>query len=195
MVADHWFRQIENVLKAMDITSDAAEIKLAAFQLKGESQVWWDWVKTSRDLEAMTWAEFHGLFMSKYFPTTARHAKAQEFLELRQGTMTVIEYMARFTKLARFSNDYVATDMAKVRRFENGLKLSIRDKIVGLRLQDMDSMVETALAIEREMDDTQGIRDASADGKRNEGQPSSSLGLEVKASGKSHCMRKFSSRI
>ena len=76
MVADHWFRKIENVLEAMDITFDAAKIRLAAFHLEGESQVWWDWVKTSRDLEAMTWAEFHGLFMSKYFPATARHAKA-----------------------------------------------------------------------------------------------------------------------
>ena len=55
--------------------------------------------------------------MSKYFPATARHAKAQEFLELRQGTMTVMEYMARFTELARFGDDYVARDMAKVRRF------------------------------------------------------------------------------
>ena len=38
------------------------------------------------------------------------------------------------------------------RRFENGLKLSIRGRIVGLRLQDMDSMVGTALTIERERD-------------------------------------------
>ena len=64
--------------------------------------------------------------------------------------MTVMEYMARFTELARFGDDYVATDMAKARRFENGLKLSNQSKIVGLRLQDMDSMVGTALAIERE---------------------------------------------
>ena len=195
MVVDHWFWQMENVLEAMDITSDAAKIRQDVFQLEGESQVWGDWVKTSKDLEAMTWAEFHGLFMSKYFPATARHAKAQEFLELRQETMTVMEYMARFTELARFDDDYVATDMAKVRRFENGLKLSIRGKIVGLRLQDMDSMVGTALAIEREMDDAQGIRDASAGGKRKEDKPSSSLGLEVKASRKSHCMGKFSSGI
>ena len=195
MVTDHWFRQIENVLEAMDITSDAAKIKLAAFQLEGESQVWWDWVKTLRDLEAMTWAEFHGLFMSKYFLATARHAKAQEFLELRQGTMTVMEYMAKFTELARFGDDYVATDMAKVRRFEIELKLSIRGRIVGLRLQDMDSMVGTAFSIEREMDDAQGIRDASAGGNRKEDQPSSSLSFEVKASGKSHCMGKLSSRI
>ena len=48
--------------------------------------------------------------------------------------MRVMEYVAKFTELARFANDYVTTDMAKVKRFENGLKLSIRGKIVGLRL-------------------------------------------------------------
>ena len=42
MVADHWFRHNENVLEAMDITSDAAKIRLAAFHLEGGSQVWWD---------------------------------------------------------------------------------------------------------------------------------------------------------
>ena len=45
----------------------------------------------------------------------------------------------------------MATDMAKVRRFENGLRLSIQARIVGLRLQDMDSMVGTTLTIEREL--------------------------------------------
>ena len=100
----------------------------------------------------MTWAEFHDLFMGKYFPDTARHAKAQEFLELKPGTMTVMEYVARFMELARFADDYVATDMAKVRIFENGLKLSIRGRIIGLSLQDMDSMVGTALTIERKRD-------------------------------------------
>ena len=86
--------------------------------------------------------------MGKYFPDTA---KAQEFLELKQGEMTVMDYATRFKELARFADDYVAIDLAKVRRFENGLKLSIRDMIVGLRLQDMDSMVGIALTIEREL--------------------------------------------
>ena len=36
------------------------------------------------------------------------------------------------------------------KRFENGLKLSIWGRIVGLRLLDMDSMVGTTLTIERE---------------------------------------------
>ena len=37
MVADHWFQQIEKVLEAMEITSDATKIRLDAFQLEGES--------------------------------------------------------------------------------------------------------------------------------------------------------------
>ena len=182
MVVDHWFMQVEKVLEAMEITSDTTRIRLAAFQLEGEAQVWWNWAKTSRDLEAMTWAEFQELFMGKYFPDTARHAKAQEFLELKQGTMTVMDYVAIFMELARFADDYVATDMAKVKRFENGLKLSIQGRIVELRLQDMDSMFGTALTIEREIEDAQSTRDAGVSSKRKESQSSSSSGKKQRAS-------------
>ena len=182
MVADHWFMQIENVLEAMEITSDTTRIRLATFQLEGEARVWWRWVRTSKDLEVMTWAEFQELFMGKYFPETAKHAKAREFLELKQGVMTVMDYVAIFTELARFADDYVATDMAKVRRFENGLRLSIHARIVGLYLQDMDSMVGTTLTIEREMEDARNTRDASVSGKRKDNQSSSSSGKRQRAS-------------
>ena len=70
---------------------------------------------TSKDLETMTWDDFRRLFMGKYFSASARHAKARELLELRQGAMTVLEYVARFTELAFFGDDYVATVAAKVR--------------------------------------------------------------------------------
>ena len=124
----------------------------------------------------MTWEEFHDLFTGKYFSATARHAKAQEFLELKQGAMTVIEYVARFTKLALFADDYVAKYLAKVMRFENGLRLSIRGRIVGLRLQDMDSMVGTTLTIER---------DAGVSSKMKESQSSSNSGKKQRASSSS----------
>ena len=65
----------------------------------------------------MAWGEFRELFMGKFFPTSARHTKAREFLELKKGNMTMLEYVAKFTELARFGDDYVAIDMAKVRKF------------------------------------------------------------------------------
>ena len=75
--------QIENVLEALEITFDRTRIRLVAFQLEGEAQVWWRWARTSRDLEVMTWAEFQELFMGKYFSETMRHAKAYQFLEMK----------------------------------------------------------------------------------------------------------------
>ena len=128
----------------------------------------------------MTWDDFRRLFMGKYFSASARHAKAREFLELRQGTMTVLEYVARFTELACFGDDYVATDVAKVRNYEDGLKLSIRGKIVRHDLQDMDSMVSTTLIIEREVDDARSNRHAGASDKKRGSQASFS------GSGKKH---------
>ena len=117
----------------------------------------------------MTWREFKELFMGKFFPASSRHVKAHEFLELKQGNMTVLEYVAKFIELTRFGDDYMATNMAKVRKFEDGLTLSIRGKIVGFLLQDMDSMVRTYMAIEREIEDAQSIRDAGTSGKSKEG--------------------------
>ena len=45
--------------------------------------------------------------MGKYFPAFAQHAKAWEFLELKQGTMTVLKYVAKFIELAHFADEYV----------------------------------------------------------------------------------------
>ena len=67
------------------------------------------------------------------------------------------------------------------RRFENELKLSIRGRIVGLRLRDRDSMVGTALTKEREIENAQSTRDAGVGSKR-EDQPSSSSGKRQKTS-------------
>ena len=68
-------------------------------------------------------------------------------------------------------------------RHENGLKLSIRDKIVGFRLWDMDSMVGTILTIEREIEDAWNTLDTGV-GRRREDKlsPSSRKRQETSAS-------------
>ena len=71
--------------------------------------------------------------------------------------MTILQYVAKFIELARFDDDYVVTNMAKVRKFEDSLKLSIRGKIVGLLLQDTNLVVKTAMAIERKVDNALNI--------------------------------------
>ena len=53
-------------------------------------------------------------------------------------------------------------------RHENGQKLSIRDRTVRLLLRDIDSMVETALTIEREIEDTWNTQDTGVGSKRED---------------------------
>ena len=60
------------------------------------------------------------------------------------------------------------------------MKLSIRDRIVGLHLRDMDSMVGAALTIER-VEDTWNTRDTGVGNKR-EDQFSPSSGKRQKTS-------------
>ena len=67
------------------------------------------------------------------------------------------------------------------KRFENGLKLSIRGTIIGFHLRDMDSMVGTALTIEREIEDARNTRDTGVDNK-SEDQFSPSSGKRQKTS-------------
>ena len=66
-------------------------------------------------------------------------------------------------------------------RHESGLKLPIRDRIVGFSLLDMDSMVGEALTIEREIEDTWNTQDTGVGNKR-EDQLSPSSGKRQKTS-------------
>ena len=47
--------------------------------------------------------------------------KKREFCNLRQGNLTVAQYVDEFSKLARYALDDVATDAAKQEKFMEGL--------------------------------------------------------------------------
>ena len=38
MISNHWLRQVEKIMEAIEITFDATKIKLVAFYLEGELQ-------------------------------------------------------------------------------------------------------------------------------------------------------------
>ena len=64
------------------------------------------WLETCQKLEVagenITWAMFHREFMRNYFPEDVCGKKEIEFLELKQGSMSVVEYASKFDELAKF---------------------------------------------------------------------------------------------
>ena len=79
------------------------EVALATYQFEGEAKYWWETVKPRGGENPMTWERFIELLDNKYYPRDVQRMKEREFLNLKQGRMTVMEYAARFNELSRFS--------------------------------------------------------------------------------------------
>ena len=86
----------------------------------------------------------------KYTPPIYKDRKRVEFLELRQGSMTVTEYELQFERLSRYAAEETFTDIIKRDRFERGLKAEIRDRIAA-RPPSYAALLETALRAEDSM--------------------------------------------
>ncbi|XP_058202933.1 uncharacterized protein LOC131317394 [Rhododendron vialii] len=97
----------------------------------------------------MTFAKFETLFLYKYFPTPLRLAKEQEFLNLKQETLTVTQYAAKYEKLCHYALNSIPTEDKKAKRFEWGLTTA-RRAVVAQAFTTYAEMVKCALRIESE---------------------------------------------
>ena len=64
----------------------------------------------------------NNLFLEKYFPRVKREEKETEFISLKQGNLSLVEYERKFDKLSRYALHLVDTEERKARRFERGLR-------------------------------------------------------------------------
>ncbi|KAJ8761816.1 hypothetical protein K2173_004665 [Erythroxylum novogranatense] len=62
--------------------------------------------------------------------------------------MIVVEYERRFTQLSRYASELMFSEVAKCRRFESGLHLAIREKVVVQNFGDFQQLVEATLRVE-----------------------------------------------
>ena len=51
----------------------------------------------------ITWELFKTTFLERFFPREMREAKVEEFINLKQGSMTVNECFLKFVKLSRYT--------------------------------------------------------------------------------------------
>ena len=73
----------------------------------------------------MTWERFRELFYGKYFTDAMRASRRVEFANLKQGEMSVAEYIRKFDELSRYIPHMVATNELKVDKFIQGLSKTI----------------------------------------------------------------------
>ncbi|XP_057958646.1 uncharacterized protein LOC131151419 [Malania oleifera] len=151
LVAESWVQEMEKMLVVLSCT-EAQKVLFATFKLTGEAECWWQAVKMLEEQRAvptdMTWIRFKELFYDRYFPTTIRAAKAEEFFHLNQGQLTVQQYAAKFMELSRFAPFMVLDEFQKARWFERGLKPRIHEQVVVLKVQNFSELVDRAIMAE-----------------------------------------------
>ena len=152
--ANRWIRRVTKVFNGLGVAKDF-KVDLATYLFDGEADHWWESVKRRRDISALTWGEFDQIFQDKYFPESVKDRMKADFLTLRQGSTIMVEYERRFTELSRYAMEFISTEANRAKRFEQGLRPTIREKLVALKIRDYGDMVDRAALVERDIEDSQ----------------------------------------
>lgn len=113
--------------------------RLVVYQLRGKATLWWEEIKSIRkiDEEKVTWNEFPNHFNDKYLTECYYDEKAKEFHELRLGTLTMDEYVARFTSLLCYVS-YMEEEKAKIQCLISRLPNFMKEKLEFEYPKEMD---------------------------------------------------------
>ena len=77
-------------------------------------------------LDPVTWDYFVTEFNTKYVTDDYKDSKWKQFLNLRQGKLTMAEYEKEFNLLSKYAPESVLTEKFRCRQFEEGLHESIK---------------------------------------------------------------------
>jgi hypothetical protein len=93
-----------------------------------------------------------------------------KFLNLKQGGMSVTEYLDKFTTWGRYAPNDIDTDEKKRERFLNGLQEELQTYLVAVPYNDLEAMVDAAIMVE---DKNKAARESWKRRMMSQGGPSS----------------------
>ncbi|XP_058726540.1 uncharacterized protein LOC131597897 [Vicia villosa] len=140
-----WLKEIERIFRVMHCTPEQ-KVWYGTHMLTVEADDWW--LENRQRLEVageeVTWAVFRREFLRKYFLVDVRGKKEIEFVELKQGSMSVTTYAAEFGELAKFYQHYDGPngEFSKCIKFENKLRPEIKKAISYQKIRVFGDLVD-----------------------------------------------------
>jgi hypothetical protein len=106
--------------------------------LEGLAAEWWSAYTVAHAApNIITWQEFKNSFHAHHIPPGVLKLKQREFLSLKQGSMSVNEYLDKFTQLSLYAPDEVNTDPKRQECFLDSLieplNYQLQSQLPGLR--------------------------------------------------------------
>ena len=145
---DDSIRTMEDNLRAAH-GGDYEKTDYMTHYLAGSDRAWWE---TDRALlpqiEVVTWDAYKDKFLKRYVSSGLVSIMREKFLQLKQGGMSMNEYLEKFTTLARYAPSEMDTEDKKKERFLNGLHDELQCVLVVMPFTDLESLADAAIMME-----------------------------------------------
>jgi hypothetical protein len=102
-------------------------------------------VKAHEEPESINWPEFRAAFRAHHVPQGVIKIKRNKFQDLNQGSISVNEYVTKFTQLSRYAPHKVDTDEKKQDCFLNSLNDGLAYALVARDFENFQGMVNKLL--------------------------------------------------
>ncbi|KAK1679673.1 hypothetical protein QYE76_040521 [Lolium multiflorum] len=145
--ADDWLQTMENNLEVAGVEANEM-VLFATHYLAGPARAWCTSTRAMNGGQFMTWADFKLKFSNYHVPPGVIKKMRDEFRELKQGRMTVVEYRDRFLTLSRYAPDETDTTEKRQERFLNGLHDEMHTVLVNIPFADLEALVDSAIQME-----------------------------------------------
>jgi hypothetical protein len=148
MDADDWLKSIEKKLQVVQCNNNE-KVLLASHQLSRPTVNWWDaYIEAHAEPESINWLEFRATFCAHHVPQGVIKLKKKEFHDMKQESMSVNEYVTKFTQLSCYAPHEVDTDEKKQECFLNGLNDGMDNALEPQDFENFQGMVNNALVLE-----------------------------------------------
>jgi hypothetical protein len=148
MGADDWLKSVGKKLQVVQCNNHE-KVLLASHQLSVPAVDWWDaYVGAHEEPESINWLEFRASFCAHHVSQGVIKLKKMEFQDLKQGSMSVNEYVTKFTQPSRYAPHEVDTDEKKQECFLNGLNDGLAYALEARDFVNFQGMVNKALLLE-----------------------------------------------
>jgi hypothetical protein len=96
----------------------------------------------------ITWTDFKLKFSKYHVPPGLIKKMRDEFRELKQGRMSMVEYRDKFLTLSRYAPDETDTTEKRKERFLNGLHDEMQTVLINIPFADLEALVDSAIQME-----------------------------------------------
>ena len=126
---------LEKLQRALDEVKCPLEqmAKWAVSLLQGSAYDWSKVVLRNPLLpDPISWNFFVQEFQTKYVIDDCRETKWKQFLNLKQGNLTMAEYEKEFSRFSKCAPEPILIETFRCRQFEDGLKESIKKYLTAI---------------------------------------------------------------